>query len=60
MINLNNAEKQLLERHPSLSESLKIDDFKQLETQIETTQFDTFNTQIEKGKLIMSFFPFSV
>ena len=53
MINLNNAEKQLLERHPSLSESLKIDDFKQLETQIETTQFDTFNTQIEKGKLIL-------
>ncbi len=53
MINLNNAEKQLLERHPSLSESLKIDDFKQLETQIETTQFDTFNTQIEKGKLII-------
>jgi len=53
MINLNNAEKQLLERHPSLSESLKIDDFKQLETKIETTQFDTFNTQIEKGKLIL-------
>lgn len=53
MINLNNAEKQLLERHPSLSESLKIDDFTRLETQIETTQFDTFNTQIEKGKLII-------
>ena len=53
MINLNNAEKQLLERYPSLSESLKIDDFTQLETQIETTQFDTFNTQIEKGKLII-------
>ena len=53
MINLNNAEKQLLERYPSLSESLKIDDFTQLETQIETTQFDTFNTQIEKGKLIL-------
>ena len=53
MINLNNAEKQLLQRHPSLATTLKFEEFAQLDQQIEATQYDTFNTQIEKGKLIL-------
>ena len=35
MINLNNAEKQLLERHPSLATTLKFEEFAQLDQQIE-------------------------
>ena len=53
MLNLNNAEKQLLERHPGLATALKFEEFAQLDQQIEATQYDTFNTQIEKGKLIL-------
>jgi hypothetical protein len=53
MLNLNNAEKQLLERHPGLATALRFEEFAQLDQQIEATQYDTFNTQIEKGKLIL-------
>ena len=53
MLNLNNAEKQLLERHPGLATALKFEEYAQLDQQIEATQYDTFNTQIEKGKLIL-------
>lgn len=53
MLNLNNAEKQLLERHPGLATALRFEEYAQLDQQTEATQYDTFNIQIEKGKLIL-------
>ncbi len=53
MINLNNAEKQLLERHPSLATALRFEEYAELDNQIEETQMRTFTTQLQKGKLIL-------
>jgi dihydroneopterin aldolase len=53
MINLNNAEKQLLQRHPSLATTLRFEEYAELDSQIEETQMRTFTTQLQKGKLIL-------
>ena len=53
MINLNNAEKQLLQRHPSLATALRFEEYAELDNQIEETQMRTFTTQLQKGKLIL-------
>lgn len=53
MINLNNAEKQLLQRHPSLATTLRFEEYAELDNQIEETQMRTFTTQLQKGKLIL-------
>ncbi len=53
MLNLNNAEKQLLERHPSLATTLRFEEYAELDNQIEETQMRTFTTQLQKGKLIL-------
>jgi len=53
MLNLNNAEKQLLERHPGLATTLRFEEYAQLDNQIEETQMRTFTTQLQKGKLIL-------
>ena len=53
MLNLNNAEKQLLERHPSLATALRFEEYAELDNQIEETQMRTFTTQLQKGKLIL-------
>jgi hypothetical protein len=53
MLNLNNAEKQLLERHPGLATTLRFEEYAELDNQIEETQMRTFTTQLQKGKLIL-------
>lgn len=53
MLNLNNAEKQLLERHPGLATALRFEEYAELDNQIEETQMRTFTTQLQKGKLIL-------
>jgi len=53
MLNLNNAEKQLLERHPGLATALRFEEYAELDNQIEETQMRTFSTQLQKGKLIL-------
>ena len=40
MINLNNAEKQLLQRHPSLATTLRFEEYAELDSQIEETQMN--------------------